>query len=78
MENKQISLTVPKPILDASKKYCDELGYRNLQEFIVDLMRRTVVFGNIEKYKKIEARMKNGVGVKKFNTKDAVEYIRGL
>lgn len=78
MENKQISVTVPKSILEASEEYCDELGYRNLQEFIVDLMRRAVVFGNVEKYEKIEARMKKGIGVKKFNTKEAVEYIRGL
>lgn len=78
MENKQISLTVPRPILEASKEYSEELGYRNLQEFIVDLMRRTVILGDVERYKKIEARMKKGTGVKRFNAKGAVDYIKGL
>ena len=78
MKNKQISVTVPESILEASEEYCNELGYRNLQEFIVDLMRRAVVFENVDRYKKIEARMKNGIGVKKFSTKEATEYIRGL
>ena len=76
--NKQISVTIPKPIFEASKAYCYRLGYRNLQEFIIDLMRRKVIFENIEKYNKIESRMKNGIGVKRFGVKSAVKYIRGL
>ncbi len=75
---KQISLTMPKNLFDASKDYSEEFGYRNLQEFIVDLVRRKVILENIERYKGIEERMKKGIGVKKFSQKDAVKYLKSL
>ncbi|MEK6974360.1 MAG: hypothetical protein AABW41_03955 [Nanoarchaeota archaeon] len=78
MEVKQISLTIPKSLLEASESYYKEFGYRNIQEFILDIMRRQVMLENIERYKAIEERMKKGIKVKKFNQKDAVKYIKNL
>ena len=75
---KQISLTIPQSLIEASREYYEQMGYRNLQEFILDLIRKKVVIENIERYKEIEERMKKGIGVKKFNQKNAVRYLRGL
>lgn len=75
---KQISLTIPDVLFETSKEYYESLGFRSLQEFIVDLIRRKVVLENIERYKEIEERMKKKIGVKKFNQKEAVNYLRGL
>ncbi len=71
-------MTIPENLLEASKDYSEEYGYRNLQEFILDLMRQKVVLENMERYKQMEERMKKGIGVKRFNQKDAAKYLRGL
>jgi len=73
---KQISVTVPEALLEASKQYSEEYGYRNIQELIVDLLRSKVMQENLERYKEIEERMKKGIGVKKFSSKEAVEYTK--
>ncbi|MBS3155047.1 hypothetical protein J4404_00955 [Candidatus Woesearchaeota archaeon] len=78
MENKQISLTLPKPLFEMSSEYSKEYGYRNLQEFILDLIRKNVVLKNLDRYKKIEEKMKKGMGVKKLNQKEAIGYLRSL
>ena len=75
---KQISLTMPEILFEASKEYYQLLGYKNLQEFILDLLRKKVIVENIERYREIEERMKKGKGVKKFDQKGAVKYLRGL
>ena len=75
---KQISLTMPENLLDASKEYSEDFGYKNVQEFILDLVREKVVIQNFNRYRKIENRMKSGVGVKKLSQNDAVKYIKGL
>lgn len=72
---KQISLTIPENLLEASRNYYQEFGYRNLQEFILDLIRKKVIIENIERYKEIEARMKKGIGLKKFDKKTAIQYL---
>ncbi len=76
--NKQISLTLPETLFEASREYCQESGYLTLQELILDLLRKKVILENIARYREIEERMKKGVGVKKFGQKKAVEYLRGL
>jgi len=76
--NKQISLTIPESLFNASREYYKELGYINLQEFILDLIRKRVIIENIERYKEIEDRMKKGVGVKRFNRDDSIKYLKGL
>jgi len=75
---KQISLTMPEILFEASKEYYQLLGYKNLQEFILDLLRKKVIVENIERYREIEERMKKGKGVKEFDQKGAVKYLRGL
>lgn len=74
----QISLTLPDLLLKASKEYSTEYGYRNLQEFIVDLLRQKVILENAERYREIEQRMKKGIGVKRFDQAHAVRYLKGL
>ncbi len=78
MTLKQISLTIPENLLKASKEYSKEFGYRNLQEFILELIRKKVFFERMERYQKIENDMIRGKNVKKFNQKDAVEYLKSL
>jgi metal-responsive CopG/Arc/MetJ family transcriptional regulator len=78
MNLKQISLTIPENLLKASKEYSKEFGYRNIQEFILELIRKKVFFEKIERYQKIEKEMILGKKVKKFNQKDAVEYLESL
>lgn len=78
MTLKQISLTIPENLLKASKEYSKEFGYRNIQEFVLELIRKKVFFERIERYQKIENDMMRGKNVKKFNQKDAVEYLKSL
>ena len=78
MTLKQISLTIPENLLKASKEYSKEFGYRNIQEFVLELIRKKVFFERMERYQKIENDMIRGKNVKKFNQKDAVEYLNSL
>ncbi len=78
MTLKQINLSIPENLLKASKQYSKEFGYRNIQEFILELIRKKVFFEKLERYKKIEREMKEGKNVKKFNQKDAVDYLKSL
>ena len=75
MALKQISLSLPENLLNATKDYSKEFGYRNVQEFIIELVRNRVLYEKIERYQKIEQEMKAGKKVKKFNQKDAVKYL---
>ena len=75
---KQISLTMPENLLQASREYSEQFGYKNVQEFILDLVRDNVMMRNIDRYMKIDERMKKGVGVKKFSQKGAVKYIKNM
>lgn len=78
MKLKQISLTLPENLYKASKEYFYEFGYRNLQEFIVDMLRRKVILKNFDRYKEIEERMKKNKGVRKFDQKKALVFIKNL
>ena len=78
MTLKQISLTMPENLLKASKEYSKEFGYRNIQEFVLELIRKKVFFERMERYQKIENDMIRGNNVKKFNQKDAIEYLKSL
>ena len=75
---KQISLTIPENLLQVSKDYSEHFGYKNVQEFILDLVRDKVMLRNIERYKRIDERMSKGIGVKKFSQKSAIKYIKEL
>ena len=78
MEQTQISLTLPETLFAASPEYSEEYGYRNIQEFIVDLLRKKVFLENADRYREIEERMKKGVGVQRFNQQEAMKYLKGL
>jgi metal-responsive CopG/Arc/MetJ family transcriptional regulator len=78
MALKQISLSMPENLFKASKDYTKELGYRNLQEFILELVRSRVMLDNIDRYKKIEQDMKAGKNVKKLKQKEALNYLKSL
>ncbi len=78
MTLKQISLTMPENLLKASKEYSKEFGYRNIQEFILELIRKKVFYERLERYQKIEKDMILSKNVKRFNQKDAVEYLKSL
>lgn len=73
MALKQISLTLPENLLKRAKQYCDEYGYRNVQELLLELMRDRMTLKNIERYKKIEDKMeKNTV----YDQKAAARHIK--
>ncbi|UCF49814.1 MAG: hypothetical protein JSU91_08710 [Thermoplasmatales archaeon] len=78
MALKQISLTIPENLLKASKEYSKEFGYRNIQEFILELIRKKVFFEKLDRYQRIEKEMISGKNVKKFNQKDAIDYLENL
>ncbi len=78
MTFKQISLTIPEHLFAASKEYSEGYGYRNVQEFILELIRNKVIYENSERYRCIEERMKKGIGVKKLSQKDAAVYLKKL
>ena len=78
MRLKQISLTLPEGLLQASKEFTDEMGYRNVQELIVELLRNKLVMERIERYRQIESEMKQGHNVKRFTQKDAKKYLKSL
>jgi len=46
--------------------------------FNVFYRRKKIFFEKIERYRKIEKEMLSGKNVKKFNQKDAVEYLESL
>lgn len=75
---KQINLTMPENLLNVSREYSKEFGYKNIQEFILELIRKKVFFERLERYQQIEREMIVGKNVKKFNQKDAVRYIASL
>ena len=78
MALKQISLTIPENLLKASKDYSKEFGYRNIQEFILELIRRKIFYEKLERYQKIEKDMILGKNVKKYSQKNAIEYLESL
>ena len=75
---KQISLSIPETLFKASKDYTQELGYRNIQEFILEFLRKKVILDNLERYRGIEQEMKSGKNVKKFNQNEAIGFLNKL
>lgn len=74
---KQISLTMPETLFKASREYTEEFGYKNIQEFILDLVRKTVLLKNLVRYREIEKKMEQGKA-KRFSQKDADRYLRSF
>jgi metal-responsive CopG/Arc/MetJ family transcriptional regulator len=78
MTLKQISLSMPENLFKASQDYTKQLGYRNLQEFILELIRKKVILDNVDRYKNIEEDMINGKNVKKLKQKEALNYLKNF
>ena len=73
---KQISLTIPENVLEASREFYEKQGFRNMQEFILQTVREKVGIENIARWKAIEERMKQGKEVTRMNQKEAVAYLK--
>ena len=76
MSLKQISVTMPANLFKASKEYSKEYGYKNVQEFILDEIRRKVMAKQISRYEQIEAEMDRKSKV--MSKKEAIAYLEGL
>ncbi len=76
VKTKQISLVIPEVLYKESKQYSEEYGYKSVQEFILDVIRRKIILEKIDRYKKIEEEMrKHG---KRMTQKQAVSYLKKL
>ena len=76
MSLKQISVTMPANLFKASKEYSKEYGYKNVQEFILDELRKKVMAKRIARYESIEAEIDREA--KAMSQKDAIKYLEGL
>lgn len=76
MALKQISVTMPMNLFKASKEYSQEYGYKNVQEFILDEIRKKVMAKRIARYEKIEAQIDKEAKV--MSQKEAIKYLEGL
>lgn len=76
MALKQISVTMPANLFKASKEYSKEYGYKNVQEFILDELRKKVMAKRIARYEKIEAKIDKEA--KAMSQKEAIAYLEGL
>lgn len=75
---KQVSLALPKNLLDDSKKYASEYGYKNIQELILDLIRERIYFKRIQRYQRLEKEMDANKDTKHFTQEEAVEYFENF
>ncbi len=76
MSLKQISVTMPANLFKASKDYSEEYGYKNIQEFILDEIRKKVMAKRIARYEQIEAEMDREA--KAMGKKEAIAFLEGL
>lgn len=70
---KQISITLPEALLKTSSEFAKEQGYRNVQELILELLRRKVK-EQLERYAAIEKNMKG----KTYSQSEALEHLDGM
>jgi metal-responsive CopG/Arc/MetJ family transcriptional regulator len=73
---KQISVTMPKNLFQASKEYAEEYGYKNVQELILESVRKKVLAERIARYKKIEEEIDKKA--KSMSQKEAIKYLDAL
>ncbi len=72
--SKQISITIPQNIYEETSKQYDELGFRSVQEYILDSHRRRLLAH--KRHKDILNELKkNG---KRLSQKEAMEYLERL
>jgi metal-responsive CopG/Arc/MetJ family transcriptional regulator len=76
MALKQISVTMPANLFEASREYAEEYGYKNVQEFILDSIRRKLLSRRIERYEAIEREIDRNAGA--MSQEEAVRYLEGI
>ena len=76
MALKQISVTMPLGLFQASKEYSEDYGYKNVQELILDELRKRVLAKRIERYAGIEAGIDRKA--KTLGQKEAIAYLEGI
>ena len=78
MATKQISLSLPERLFQVSSSYAEAYGYRSLQELLVDLLRQKMILENVERYHRIEERMKKKKGMRRLDQKSAKQFVKRL
>ena len=48
MEAKQVNISVPDKLYSKMEMYVEEHGYRNAQDLFLDLVRRKVIFEDVD------------------------------
>ncbi len=76
MTSKQISVTMPMNLFKASLEYSREHGYKNIQEFLLDEIRKKVMAERIARYEEIEKQIDREA--KAMSKKEAIEYLEGI
>ncbi|MFH0986437.1 MAG: hypothetical protein V1911_00140 [Candidatus Micrarchaeota archaeon] len=76
MKARQISLTIPEVLLKESEEHSKEYGYKTVQEFILDVLRKKLIIENVERYRQIELEMITSG--KKMSQKQALDYLDRL
>ena len=76
MALKQISVTMPMSLFKASKEYSREYGYKNVQELILEELRKRVLAKRIARYEEIEEEIDREA--KAMGKKEALAYLEGI
>ena len=75
MKTQQISLTLPNVLYKTSKKYVEKQGYKNIQELVLDLLRKRIDDENIKRYDRISKQLDKQKGM---TQKEAIKYFKNL
>ena len=76
MKSTQISLVLPTDLHQEARSYSGDLGFRSVQEFILDALRRRVV--QERRLRLIEERMRRGKGVRSFSQEEARKFLESI
>ena len=70
---------MPETLFKSSEKYSHEMGYRSVQEFLLELLRRRVIIDEDERLRKIEESMDNDSNIKTFHSpEELLEHFDNL
>lgn len=76
---RQISVSLPDLVYKEGRKYAKKFGYRNIQDVMVDLLRRNLFGDEVAEYRQISKEMSAGKNVVRFETKkDALEFLEAI
>lgn len=75
--NRQISLTIPEPMLRKAQQKAKEEGFRNVQEYCLQALRDKWFMDNLPRYERIAKQMERRPG-KKMTVKEFLEWSRKI